>query len=80
MAKDALLYYPNFNKRFDIHTDSSDYQLGAIISQKKRPIAYWSKQLSATQIKCVATDQDLLAIEECLKQYKSMLLGQHITA
>ena len=40
VAKDALLHYPNFNKRFDIHTDSSDYQMGAIISQNKRPIAY----------------------------------------
>ena len=30
--QDTLLAYPDFNKRFDIHTDASDHQLGAVIS------------------------------------------------
>ena len=33
MAHDTLLEYTYFNKRFDIHTDVSDFQLGAVISQ-----------------------------------------------
>ena len=37
-AKDALLFYPNFNKIFDIHTDASEYQMGAIIIQAGRDI------------------------------------------
>ena len=45
-AKDALLFYPDFNKTFDIHTDSSEFQMGGIISQESRPLAYWSKQLT----------------------------------
>ena len=44
-AQDALLFYPDFNKQFNIHTDSSEYQMGAIISQEGRPIAYWSKKI-----------------------------------
>ena len=27
VAKEILIAYPNFNKRFDINTDASDYQL-----------------------------------------------------
>ena len=78
IAEDAMLHYPDFNKEFEIHTDSSNYQMGAVISQGGRPVAYWSKKLTETQQKYPTTDQELLAIVECLKQYKTMLLGQTI--
>eukprot|EP00957_Ditylum_brightwellii_P015145 1141777-Ditylum_brightwellii.AAC.1 len=38
LSKEALLTYPNFNEPFGIHTDASDLQLGAVISQKGVPI------------------------------------------
>ena len=31
VAHNTLLAYPDLNKCFDIHTDVSDYQLGAVI-------------------------------------------------
>lgn len=77
-AKDALLFYPNFNERFDIYTDSSERQMGGMISQNSRPVAYWSKKLSSAQQKYPTTEQELLAIVELLKEFRSMLLGQRI--
>ena len=67
IAEDAILHYPDFNKVFEIHTDSSNYQMGAVISQGGRPIAYWSNKLTETQQKYPTTDQELLAIVEYLK-------------
>ena len=32
IAKETLLAYSNFNARFDLHTDASQTQLGAVIS------------------------------------------------
>ena len=29
-----MLHYPDFNKELEIHTDSSNYQMGVVISQK----------------------------------------------
>ena len=49
--ENALLTYPNYELPFYIHTDSSEYQMGGIISQKKKVIAYWSKKLSPAQTK-----------------------------
>ncbi len=34
MAADALAAYPDHNKRFDIHTDASDFQLGTFCLEK----------------------------------------------
>ena len=79
IAEDAMLHYPNFGKEFEIHADFSNYQMGTVISQGGRPVVYWSEKLTETQQKYPITDQELLTIIECLKQYKRMLLGQTIT-
>jgi hypothetical protein len=50
ISKETLLAYPNFNEPFQIHTDASHRQLGAVISQKGMPIAFWSKKLKDTQV------------------------------
>jgi RNase H-like domain found in reverse transcriptase len=44
IAKEVLLAYPDFNDEFVIHTDASHTQLGAVISQKGKPIAFYSSQ------------------------------------
>ena len=38
ISRDTLLLYDNFSKPFVIHTDASKVQLGAVISQDKKPI------------------------------------------
>ena len=40
MSTDAMLVYPDHNIPFDIESNASNYQLGAIIKQRGRPIAY----------------------------------------
>jgi RNase H-like domain found in reverse transcriptase len=49
IATDVLLVYPNHNKPFDIETDTSDYQLGAIIKQDNHPMAYYTRKLNSSQ-------------------------------
>jgi hypothetical protein len=50
MARETILAYPNF-ELFEIHTDASAYQLGAIISQNGKPIAFYSQKSTPTQMR-----------------------------
>ena len=59
-AKDAILYFPDFSKKFVIYTDSIDYQLGAIVLHSKPVIAYQSKNMTPTQKRYGTIEQELL--------------------
>jgi hypothetical protein len=78
IAKDVVLAYPDYSKVFKIYTDASSKQLGAVITQHNRPIAFVSQKLSNTQRKYSITKIELLAIVETLKEFKGMLWGQNI--
>ena len=78
ISRDVLLTYPNFKEKFDIHTDASDEQLGAVISQNGKPIAFYSRKLNSAQKNYTTTERELLSIVETLKEFKNILYGQEI--
>jgi hypothetical protein len=51
IAKEIVLAFQDFSKRFEIYTDASSMQLGAVITQDNRPIAFFSRKLFKTQQK-----------------------------
>ena len=78
IAKEVILAYPDFSKVFEIFTDASTKQLGSVITQENRPIAFFSRKLTETQQKYSVTEIELLAIVETLKEFKGMLWGQNL--
>ena len=67
VAHNTLLACPYFNKRFDIHTDASEHQLGAVIIQEGKPIAFYSRKLTERQKCYTVTEKELQSIVETLK-------------
>jgi hypothetical protein len=78
IAKEVVLAYPDYSKVFEIFADASSKQLGAVITQDNRPIAFFSQELSVAQCKYSVTKIELLAIVETLKEFKGMQWGHPI--
>ena len=74
-SRETLLSCPNFNEPFKIHTDASKLQLGSVISQKGKPIAFYSKKFNPAQVNYSTTKRELLSIIETLKEFKKHYWG-----
>ena len=64
IAKQTVLTFPDFSIPFQIHVDASEYQLGGVVSQEGKPIAFYSRKLSQTQQKCTTGEREMLSIVE----------------
>jgi hypothetical protein len=78
MIKNNMILFPDFNKVFETHTDASDYQIGSVISQDQKPIAFYSKKLTATQRNYTVGEKEMLSIVETLNEFCTMLLGHKL--
>ena len=76
-----VLAYPNRDLPFLVETDSSNFAIGAILSQtsskdnKIHPVAFFSRSLTATEKNYPIYDKELLAIIEALEHWRHLLKG-----
>ena len=78
VSHETLLTFPDFNEVFHVYIDASDYQLGAVIMQKGKPLAFYSGTLNSAQKSYTTGEQELLSIVETLKEFRTLLFGQKI--
>jgi hypothetical protein len=75
MAQEALLALPDYSKPFQVFTDASGYQLGAVLQQEGKPLAYYTRKLTDTPRRYTTEERELLSIVETLKEFKGMIWG-----
>jgi hypothetical protein len=78
-----VLYCPNHDLPFIVHTDASQHGIGGVLCQEfvsgEHPIAFYSRQLNATEQRYHTTHRELLAIVECVKKWRIFLADQPFT-
>ncbi len=78
IASNVLLTYADPNVPFGIKPDASNYQLGAVIKERSKPIPFFSRKLTLLQRNCTTIKKELLSSVETLKEYRSLLKGAKI--
>ena len=78
ISRNVQLLYPNFSQPFEIYTDASKVQLGSVISQRGRPVAFYSCELNPAQQRYTTTEQEVLSVVATLKEFRNILLGQQV--
>ena len=46
---EVMLAFPDFSQPFEIYTDASNLQLGAVVAQNNKPVAFFSCKLNPAQ-------------------------------
>ena len=57
IGREVLLAYLDFNAPFEMHIDSSKLQIDAVISQKVKPIAFYSRNMNRTKKNYTTTEK-----------------------
>ena len=70
-----LVIYTDWKLPFKVHTSESDKKLCSIIILNNKKIAFLSIRLIKPQHNYTTTEKDLLAIVECLKQFRGIQFG-----
>lgn len=71
-----ILRYPNFNKRFKLITDASNFSIGAVLIQEGHPISFASRTLNNHEQNYSTIEKELLAIVWGVKYYRPYIFGR----
>jgi hypothetical protein len=85
IAQDVMLAFPDENEPFTITTDSSEYAIGAVLSQKdpktgiERPVMFLSKAVDKTQVNWHTPEKETYAIVYALEKFRPYIYARPFT-
>ena len=82
MAFLPILVFPDWNKEFHVHVNTSSIVMGVVLMQPgegnmDHPIAYASRKLSFAKRNYTMTKREVLALVYALQKFRHYLLGRH---
>jgi hypothetical protein len=78
LTSTPVLAQPNIERSFDVYCDASRTELGCVLMQDRRVIAYASHQLKKHEMNYPTHDLELAAVVHALKILRHYLLGNKV--
>ena len=82
LSPETMLYHPDWNSTFELHTDASKHGVGAMWAQMHDghlcPVKFASHSFMSTESRWPATHQELFAIKWCLEHFHPYVLGRKL--
>ncbi|KAL4301768.1 hypothetical protein GQ457_10G007190 [Hibiscus cannabinus] len=72
-----VLVLPNFNEEFVVETDACEVGVGAVLTQRGKPLAFFSKALGTKHQKLSVYEKEMLAVLMAVKKWSQYLMGRH---
>ncbi|GJQ99381.1 putative nucleotidyltransferase, ribonuclease H [Tanacetum coccineum] len=68
-----ILIFPDFSKVFELHTDSSKVAISGVLSQGRRPVAYFSEKLTGWKSRSTTYDLEFYKVVQAVKHWRHYL-------
>lgn len=76
VTSSPVLAYPNFNLPFEIECDASGKGVDVVLMQQKKPIAFFSKAISGSNLNKSVYEKELMALVLAIHHWRHYLLGR----